>query len=63
MINENGDERNAGKEIFISEIWQMDWSETVKVKQSEMRYDNEFCRMQSDCGFLSLLFSERKWKI
>jgi len=25
IINENGDERNAGKEKFIGEIWQ--WSE------------------------------------
>ena len=45
MINENGYERNTEKEKIYWWNMAMEWSEIVKVKQSEVRWDNEFCRI------------------
>ena len=44
MINENGDERNAGKGKIYWWNMEIEWSEIVKVKQSEMRWNNEFLK-------------------
>ena len=63
--NENGMKaiKGNGKNYWWNMI--MIWSETAKIKQSEVRWVDEFAesKLQSDCSFLSLLIIEIKWKI
>ena len=58
MIIDEKWKRNAGKGKIYWWNVAMERSEAIKVKQSEMRWDNEFCRMLNDCGFFSPLFQK-----